>query len=56
MISSAIPAATARAASHCEELLRRAATPPDLDLEFARFARGFAEQATTQLERLLSIE
>tara|TARA_R110000751_G_scaffold2018_20_gene10832 strand:- start:39087 stop:39983 length:897 start_codon:yes stop_codon:yes gene_type:complete len=52
MISSAIPAATARAASHCEELLSRAATPPDLDLEFARFARGFAEQATTQLGAL----
>ncbi len=49
MISSAIPAATARAASHCEELFSRAATPPDLDLEFASIARGFAAQATTPL-------
>lgn len=61
MITSPIPEAAARAACHCEELLSKAATPPDLDLEFARFARGFAEQAGNQLsvlcdERGLSAE
>ena len=52
MISASIPEASARAARHCDELLSRAATPPDLDLEFARFIRGFAEQARTQLAAL----
>ncbi|MEX0342781.1 MAG: FliM/FliN family flagellar motor C-terminal domain-containing protein [Erythrobacter sp.] len=52
MITSPIPEAAARAACHCEELLSKAATPPDLDLEFARFARGFAEQAGNQLSGL----
>ncbi len=52
MISTPIPEQAARAASHCEELLSRAATPPDLDLEFARFARGCAEQSSAQLSEL----
>lgn len=52
MISASIPEPSARAARHCDELLSRAATPPDLDLEFARFVRGFAEQAQTQLAAL----
>ena len=49
MITGPIPEAAARAACHCEELLSKAATPPDLDLEFARFARSFTEQASTEL-------
>ena len=49
MITGPIPKAAARAACHCEELLSKAATPPDLDLEFARFARSFTEQASTEL-------
>lgn len=52
MITTPIPEAAARAACHSSELLSRAATPPDLDIEFARFARGFAEQAHTQLSVL----
>ena len=36
----------------CEELLSRAATPPDLDHEFARFARGCAVQAASQIGEL----
>jgi flagellar motor switch protein FliM len=52
MISSSLPEPSGRAARHCDELLSRAATPPDLDLEFARFARGFADQARTQLSAL----
>ena len=52
MISTPIPEAAARAACHCDELLSRAATPPALDIEFARFARGFAEQAHAQLSAL----
>lgn len=52
MMPTPIPEAAARAARHCDELLSKAATPPDLDLEFARFARGFAEQAGAQLAAL----
>ncbi|MBO6527433.1 FliM/FliN family flagellar motor C-terminal domain-containing protein [Erythrobacter sp.] len=52
MMNTPIPEAAARAARHCDELLSKAATPPDLDLEFARFARGFAEQANTHLSVL----
>lgn len=52
MTSGSLPEPGARSARHCDELLSRAATPPDLDLEFARFARGFAEQARTQLAGL----
>lgn len=52
MIAASIPEPSARAARHCDELLSRAATPPDLDLEFARFVRGFAEQAQAQLAAL----
>ncbi|MBX7481880.1 FliM/FliN family flagellar motor C-terminal domain-containing protein [Qipengyuania qiaonensis] len=52
MISTPIPEAAARAACHCDELLSRAATPPELDIEFARFARGVAEQARGQLSTL----
>ena len=52
MISTPVPNATARAASHCEELLSSAATPPDLDHEFARFARGCAVQAASQIGEL----
>jgi flagellar motor switch protein FliM len=52
MITTPVPEAAARAACHCGELLSRAAPPPDLDIEFARFARGFAEQAQAQLSGL----
>ncbi|UVI39504.1 FliM/FliN family flagellar motor C-terminal domain-containing protein [Qipengyuania spongiae] len=49
MIVTPVPQAAARAANHCAELLSRAATPPDLDIEFARFANGFSEHAKAQL-------
>lgn len=49
MISPGVPKAAALAASHCDELLSRAATPPDLDAEFARFARNVADQAVPAL-------
>ena len=44
--------ATARAAMHCDELLSRAASPPDFEVEFARFARGFADQAQIAISGL----
>ena len=52
MITTGIPEAVARAACHCDELLSRAATPPELDIEFARFARGIAQQSQHQLSQL----
>ena len=52
MITTGIPEAVARAACHCDELLSRAATTPELDIEFARFARGIAQQSQHQLSQL----
>ena len=52
MITPGIPKAAAIAAKHCDELLSRAATPPDLDAEFARFARTFADLSMPALARL----
>ncbi|EDL49938.1 hypothetical protein ED21_25743 [Erythrobacter sp. SD-21] len=52
MKNSSISGAVARAAMHCDELLSRAATPPELDIEFARFVSGFAENAQLQLAEL----
>ncbi|GMM93560.1 FliM/FliN family flagellar motor C-terminal domain-containing protein [Qipengyuania sp. MTN3-11] len=49
MISGSVPLAAARAACHCSELLSRAAAPPDLEAEFARFAAGFAARAASEL-------
>tara|TARA_R110002072_G_scaffold292544_3_gene461366 strand:- start:11094 stop:11996 length:903 start_codon:yes stop_codon:yes gene_type:complete len=52
MISATFPQTAARAASHCDELLSRAATPPDFANEFERFARQFAEHAQSSLGEL----
>ena len=47
--AKAQPDKDGRSAAHCSELLSRANTPPDLDLEFARFARNFVERSGDQL-------
>jgi flagellar motor switch protein FliM len=52
MISATFPQTAARAAQHCEELLSRAASPPDFANEFERFARQFADHARTSLGEL----
>lgn len=52
MISATFPPTAARAACHCDELLSRAATPPDFANEFERFARQFAEHAQSALAEL----
>ena len=41
-----------RAARHCDELLSRAATPVDLETEFARFVRQIGDQAQPLLAEL----
>lgn len=52
MISATFPKTAARAARHCDELLSRAASPPDFANEFERFAGQFAEHARTSLGEL----
>lgn len=52
MMNEPTPVAQAPAAQHCAELLSRAATPPDLDIEFARFARAAALEAAGQVAQL----
>lgn len=52
MTAKTASASGGRSAAHCSELLSRATTPPDLDLEFARFARNAVERARSQLAAL----
>ena len=54
MISENFPdtATAKRAARHCDELLSRAATPVDLETEFARLVRQIGDQAQPLLAEL----